>query len=261
MRLARHPAVAGTFYPADPQALKQAVAAYLAEVTAAAPPPKALIVPHAGYRYSGPIAARAYATLIPVCKRITRVVLLGPAHRVAIQGLAASRAGQFDTPLGPVSLDRAAIDLALTLPQVVLSDEAHALEHSIEVQLPFLQATLDGFHLVPLVVGDAAPGEVARVLDVLWGGPETLILISSDLSHYLDDATARRRDAATTLAIEQLRPQDIGPDQACGCIPVRALLEVAQRRGLEVRTLDLRHSGDTTGPRERVVGYGAYAFY
>jgi len=261
MSLSRHPAVAGLFYPDDPHELKRLVDGYLAETSAQDRPPKALIVPHAGYVYSGPIAASAYATLAPAHASVTRVVLMGPAHRVPVRGLAASSAAQFDTPLGPIALDREAIDLALTLPQVNLMDQAHALEHSLEVQLPFLQEVLDGFALVPFVVGDASPEEVAEVLDLLWGGPETLIVISSDLSHYHDYATARRLDAATTRAIESLRPQDIGYDQACGRVPVNGLLALARRRGLQARTLDLRNSGDTAGSRDQGVGYGAYVFH
>jgi hypothetical protein len=177
-----------------------------------------------------------------------------------LRGLAASSAERFDTPLGSVALDRAAIDLALTLPQVKLMDEAHLLEHSLEVQLPFLQEVLDRFQLAPFVVGDASPAEVAEVLELLWGGPETLIVISSDLSHYYDYRTAKRLDATTSAAIEALRPEDIGYEQACGRNPVNGLLELAKRRGLRARTLDLRNSGDTAGPRDQVVGYGAYAF-
>jgi AmmeMemoRadiSam system protein B len=261
MLVSRRPAVAGLFYPRDPRELKRMVDGYLAQATAEDTPPKALIAPHAGYIYSGPIAASAYATLAPAHATITRVVLLGPAHRVPVRGLAASSATQFETPLGAIDVDRDAIELALTLPQVKLVDEAHALEHSLEVQLPFLQEVLDRFSLAPFVVGDAGADEVAEVLDLLWGGSETLIVISSDLSHYHDYATARRLDAATTLAIESLRPQDIGFDQACGRIPVNGLLALARRRGLHAQTLDLRNSGDTAGPRDQVVGYGAYVFH
>jgi MEMO1 family protein len=261
MSLSRRPAVAGLFYPSDPSELKRVVDGYLAEANPEDTPPKALIAPHAGYIYSGSIAARAYATLAPVRATVTRVVLLGPAHRVPVRGLAASSAARFDTPLGPVDLDRKAIDLALMLPQVRLMDEAHALEHSLEVQLPFLQEALDHFSLVPFVVGNASPAEVAEVLELLWDGPETLIVVSSDLSHYYDYATARRLDAATTAAIETLRPQDIGYEQACGRVPVNGLLELARRRGLQARTLDLRNSGDTAGSRDQVVGYGAYVFH
>jgi AmmeMemoRadiSam system protein B len=261
MSLSRRPAVAGLFYPRDPRELKRMVDGYLAEASPKDTPPKALIAPHAGFIYSGPIAASAYATLAEAHASITRVILLGPAHRVPVRGLAASSADRFDTPLGPIDLDRDAIDLALTLPQVRLMDEAHTLEHSLEVQLPFLQEVLDRFSLVPFVVGEASPGEVAEVLDLLWGGPETLIVISSDLSHYHAYATAQRLDAATTAAIEALRPDDIGYDQACGRIPVAGLLELARRRGLEARTLDLRNSGDTAGSRDQVVGYGAYVFH
>ena len=261
MSLSRSPAVAGLFYPGDPRVLKRTLDDYLAEASPDGEPPKALIVPHAGYVYSGPIAATAYATLARVRASVHRVVLLGPAHRVPLRGLAASSADRFLTPLGPVELDRDAIDLALTLPQVRLMDAAHAQEHSLEVQLPFLQEVLEQFSLVPFVVGEADPEEVAEVLDLLWGGPETLIVISSDLSHYHADAVARALDTATSAAIEALRPQDIGYEQACGRIPVNGLLAVARRRGMQARTLDLRNSGDTAGSRDQVVGYGAYVFH
>ncbi len=257
----RRPAVAGQFYPDDPSDLRRMVDDYLTEATAQTPPPKAVIVPHAGYVYSGPIAATAYVTLTPARETISRVVLLGPAHRVPFHGLASSNAKRFDTPLGSVELDRPAIELALTLHQVKLMDQAHALEHSLEVQLPFLQEVLADFSLAPFVVGDAKPDEVAEVLDLLWGGPETLIVISSDLSHFYDDATARRLDADTSAAIEALRPEDIGYEQACGRNPVNGLLDLARRRGLKAQTLDLRNSGDTAGSRHQVVGYGAYVFH
>ena len=261
MATVRQPAVAGLFYPADPAELKRTVDGFLHAVVATQPAPKALIVPHAGYVYSGPIAASAYATLSSLRETVTRVVLLGPAHRVPLHGLAASSAAFFQTPLGRIALDRGAIERALTLPQVKLLDEAHALEHSLEVQLPFLQQSLAGFSLVPFVVGDASAEEVAEVLELLWGGPETLVVISSDLSHYHDYQTARRMDAATSEAIETLRPQDIQYDQACGRIPVTGLLVVAHKLGLRADTLDLRNSGDTAGPRDQVVGYGAYVFH
>ncbi|MBK1716773.1 AmmeMemoRadiSam system protein B [Thiocystis violacea] len=260
MSKVRAPAVADRFYPGDPEELMRLVDGLLdsAGPTTAAPP-KALIVPHAGYIYSGPIAASAYATLAPVRDRIRRVVLLGPSHRLAFQGLATTSADGFATPLGTVGIDRQAIDLALTLPQVSILDQAHALEHSLEVQLPFLQRVLSDFSLVPFVVGEAGPEAVAQVLERLWDGPETLILISSDLTHYLDYESARRIDTATSAAIEALNPESIGQDQACGRIPVNGLLTLARRRGLKARTLDLRNSGDTAGPRDQVVGYGAYA--
>ncbi|MBK1701897.1 AmmeMemoRadiSam system protein B [Thiococcus pfennigii] len=263
MSMVRPAAVAGRFYPGDPRELKRVVDDYLTEAMpqTQAPPPKALIVPHAGYIYSGAIAAEAYASLAAARATISRVVLLGPAHRVFVRGLAASGAERFETPLGAVPLDRAAIDRALTLPQVTIMDAAHAEEHSLEVQLPFLQEVLAAFTLVPFVVGDASPEEVAEVLELLWGGPETLIVVSSDLSHYHDYGTARRLDAATSHAIETLHPEDIGEEQACGRQPVNGLLEVARRRGLRAETLDLRNSGDTAGPRDQVVGYGAYVFH
>ncbi|AFL76343.1 AmmeMemoRadiSam system protein B [Thiocystis violascens] len=261
MSLVRQPAVADRFYPGDPRELTRMLDGFLANAQPRTPPPKAVIVPHAGYIYSGPIAASAYATLAPARESVTRVILMGPSHRVPFRGLATSSADWFDTPLGAVPLDRVAINQALALPQVRSMDEAHALEHSLEVQLPFLQRVLVDFSLAPFVVGDASPESVAEVLELLWGGPETLIVISSDLSHYHDDRSARRLDAATSAAIESLRPDDIGYDQACGRTPVNGLLTVAKRRGMQARTLDLRNSGDTAGSRDQVVGYGAYVFH
>ena len=262
MARVRPPAVAGLFYPDDPSELESQVRELLDAARAgreAGPAPKALIAPHAGYVYSGPVAASAYVRLDPLRDRVRRVVLLGPAHRVPLRGLGASSASAFATPLCDVPLDREAVERALELPQVEPADVAHAPEHSLEVHLPFLRLVLGDFELVPFVVGDATADEVAAVLELLWGGPETRVVVSSDLSHYLPYEEARRMDRATTRAIEALRPQDIGPEQACGRIPVQGLLLVARLRGLATRTLDLRSSGDTAGSRDSVVGYGSYA--
>lgn len=260
MTRVREPAVAGRFYPGARDELEAAVAGYLegAHAPADAPAPKAVVAPHAGYVYSGPVAASAYARLADRRDAITRVVLLGPAHRVFVEGLATPAAEAFATPLGVVPLDREALDRVLTLPQVVELDTAHALEHSLEVHLPFLQKLLGAFELVPLVVGDAAPEAVAEVLEQLWGGPETLIVVSTDLSHYESYATAQRLDAATSRAIEALDPAAIGTEQACGRIPLQGLLLVARQHGLAATAVDVRNSGDTAGPRDSVVGYGAY---
>jgi hypothetical protein len=256
----RNPAVAGLFYPGDPRELHAMVADFLGAVHATGTVPKAIIVPHAGYIYSGPIAASAYARIQPARGRITRVVLLGPAHRVGFHGLALSSADCFQTPLGRITVDQEAVKKISGLPQVQVMDAAHMQEHSLEVHLPFLQEVLGEFSLVPLVVGDAEPSEVAEVLEALWGGPETLIVISSDLSHYHDYKTAQRLDRATSQAIEQLRLEDIQYDHACGRNPVSGLLQVARQRGLKAKTVDLRNSGDTAGSHDRVVGYGAYIF-
>jgi AmmeMemoRadiSam system protein B len=259
MASTRQPAVAGTFYPAQPRELRGLVTEYLdaADVTGAVP--KAVIVPHAGYPYSGPVAASAYALLKPACGLVRRVVLLGPAHRVAFSGLALPSHDAFATPLGTVPIDTSARAALEGLPQVRVFDAPHAREHSLEVHLPFLQEVLGEFHVVPLVVGDATAAEVGEVLERLWDGPDTLVVVSSDLSHYHDYRTARRLDAATTHAIEAMRHEDLDPSRACGSVPVSGLLWVARKRGLSVRTLDLRNSGDTAGPRDQVVGYGAYA--
>jgi AmmeMemoRadiSam system protein B len=259
----RAPAVAGFFYPADRAELESALAGYLAAVPAApssAPTPKALIVPHAGFVYSGPVAASGYARIAGQRRAIRRVVLLGPSHRVPLWGLAASSADAFATPLGAVPLDRAAIDAILDFPQLQIFDAAHRDEHSLEVQLPFLQYLLEDFSLVPLSVGDAAPEEVGEVIERLWGGPETLLVVSSDLSHYHDYETARRLDAATSRAIEALDTAALGPESACGRVPTRGLLVAAKRHRLSVETVDLRNSGDTAGDKRRVVGYGSYVF-
>lgn len=256
----RQPAVAGMFYPADSNELSTMVAGFLGEAVSEEAVPKAIIVPHAGYIYSGPVAATAYRCLRPAHQRITRVVLLGPSHHVPFHGLALSQAAQFMTPLGAVPLDQNAMEQIAHLPQVATLDQAHLMEHSLEVHLPFLQTVLDHFSLVPLVVGEASPEEVSEVLEVLWGGDETLIVISSDLSHYQSYEKAQKMDRTTSQAIEALNIRGIGYDQACGRIPVCGLLDAATRHGLHGKTLDLRNSGDTAGPRDRVVGYGAYAF-
>jgi hypothetical protein len=257
----RPPAAAGRFYPGEPAELRELIAALLAAVPpASGPAPKAIIAPHAGYPYSGPIAASAYAQLIPARDLIKRVVVLGPSHYVALTGVAATSAEAFATPLGIVPVDVEAVRRIESLPQVILFDEAHAREHSIEVQLPFLQTVLSAFTLVPLAVGDATADEIGELLDALWNGPETRFVISSDLSHYCDSQAARRLDRATAKAIEALKPGGIGEDQACGRIPIRGLLHAARRHGLRARTVDLRNSGDTAGPRDQVVGYGAFVF-
>ncbi len=260
MARVRRPAVAGRFYPADARELRDTVTECLGSAHPAGPSPKAVIAPHAGYVYSGPIAGSAYARLSMDRATIRRIVLLGPSHCVPFLGLAAPSVDAFETPLGRVPIDTEAIAGLASLPQVVVFDRAHDDEHSLEVQLPFLQVALDEFTLVPLAVGDATPEEVAEVLDALWGGPETRIVISSDLSHYLDYATAVRRDAATSRAIETLDYHAVSTSDACGCYPIRGLLAIASARGMTAETVDLRNSGDTAGPRDQVVGYGAYVF-
>jgi AmmeMemoRadiSam system protein B len=257
MNVIRQPAVAGSFYPGAARALGDAVASLLAvEPGYEGPPPKALIVPHAGYIYSGPTAAAGYARLRPFRERYRRVVLLGPCHRVPVRGLAASGAAAFRTPLGDVPVDIGGL-AALGLPTV---EAAHRDEHSLEVHLPFLQTVLASFTLVPLVVGDASDAEVADVLEQLWDGPETLIVVSSDLSHYLAYAAACVRDARTCDAIKAFAADRIDHGDACGATPVRGLLFAARRHGLQVTTVDLRNSGDTAGDRQQVVGYGAWSF-
>ena len=259
MSSVRRPAVAGMFYPANPGQLRQAVRGYLRSYAPPLDAPKALIVPHAGYIYSGPVAGAAYARLAAAAGRIERVILVGPAHRVPFRGLALPPATAFATPLGTVPLDRQVVERLRALPQVHVDPLPHAMEHSLEVQLPFLQEALgEGFTLVPLLVGDADAAQVCEVLDTAWGGAETVVVVSSDLSHYHDYATARRLDLETSQAIEALQPERLAPDRACGFLPVQGLLLTARRRGMRALNVDLRNSGDTAGSRDQVVGYGAY---
>lgn len=262
METIREPAVAGMFYPGNADELHEIVQQMLQQADKEKlTPPKAIIAPHAGYIYSGPVAATAYASLEQVRDVIERVVLLGPSHRVGFPGLATSSADVFSTPLGDIPIDRDAVASLLAFKQVHALDQAHQLEHSLEVHLPFLQETLSQFRLVPLVVGDATAEEVAEVLEAVWGGSETLIVVSSDLSHYHDYDTATAMDRKTSQAIEQLRPEALQYEDACGRNPITGLLKVAQRKHLRVETVDLRNSGDTAGPRDQVVGYGAYLFH
>jgi MEMO1 family protein len=279
----RPAAVAGLFYPEDPVALRSTVISLLAARSrgaAGAParrPPKAVIAPHAGYSYSGPIAASAFAALASgagsaagaasaagvagdaSAPEVRRVVLLGPSHQVPLRGLGLPGAERFATPLGMVPVDLEAAAAVDRLPQVAVRPDAHAAEHSLEVELPFLQVMLGPFEVLPLVVGQAGAEEVAEVLELVWGGDETVLVISSDLSHYLPAAAAERMDRETAAQILALA----GPltsRQACGAVPINGLLAAARRQGLVPRQLDLRHSGDTSGDRSRVVGYGAWAF-
>lgn len=257
----RRAAVAGRFYPAAADALRAAVKSHVAGGKSDGRPPKAIIVPHAGYAYSGPIAGSGYAQLRPLKASVQRVVLIGPAHYVPISGLAASSAEFFETPLGRVTVDTTAMERILPFPQVEVSDEAHEPEHSLEVQLPFLQTALKDFRVVPLLVGRSSFDDVAEVLQELWGGPETLIVVSSDLSHFHEYEMARHIDLETAKAITKLRPANLAGKRACGYLAIGALLQLARREKLQPDLLDLRNSGDTAGDRDRVVGYGAFGFF
>ncbi len=259
MQSVRPPAVAGMFYPSSPQALRREVQAFLDQTQPGKWLPKAIIAPHAGYIYSGPVAASAYALLQPVARNIRRVILLGPVHRVWVNGLALPGVDAFDTPLGRIPIDADAVRQLAVFPFVERNPAAHALEHSLEVQLPFLQMVLGDFSLVPLVVGGATREQVAKVLETLWGGDETLIVVSSDLSHYLPYATARSTDQTTVDSILHL-DNTLSSEQACGAHPINGLLLACRRKGLHPHLLDLRNSGDTAGDKQRVVGYAALAF-
>ncbi len=258
MVLIRQPAVAGTFYPANPEVLQKMINTFLDAIQSITKVPKAIIVPHAGYIYSGEIAATAYSRLKAGADKIQRVVIVAPSHHVAFEGLAVSQADFFNTPLGDIPLNKTAIQTLLTLPFVSYSDEAHASEHSLEVQLPFLQTVLNVFTLIPIVVGDATAAQVSQVLELFYDDEDTLIVISSDLSHFHDYATAQRLDSETSRKIENLDYQHLNYDSACGRIGVSGLLVLAQKKSRQVQTIDLRNSGDTAGDKSRVVGYGAY---
>ena len=258
----RPAAVAGLFYPAEAEALAGAVHQALQQATARiapGPAPKAIIAPHAGYVYSGPVAASAYARVMVRRGAVERVVLLGPAHTVPLTAVAAPAVDAFETPLGLVPVDTATRDQLVEAGLVVVSDEAHAAEHSLEVHLPFLQVALGDIAVVPLVAGRTPAWAVAAVLDHLWGGPETLIVVSTDLSHYHDHRTAQELDRRTAAAILAKRPGDVEPSHACGAFPLQGLLTAAGQRQLDVELLDLRTSADTAGDPRRVVGYGAFA--
>jgi AmmeMemoRadiSam system protein B len=258
----RHAAVAGQFYPGDADELQALVDGLLAAAPEpAGDVPKAVIAPHAGFMFSGAVAATAYRRLAPARGTVSRVVILGPSHFVPVRGLAASTAEVFETPLGDMAVDRAGLDTALAQPGVSVDDKPHGREHSLETQLPFIRRVLGDVSIVPLVVGDATPAEVGKVLSELWGGAETAIAISSDLSHFHPDAEARDLDAATAKAIEALRMDDIGPYDACGYLPIAGLLWNTEWRRGRVETLQLANSGDAGAPRDSVVGYGAFAMH
>jgi AmmeMemoRadiSam system protein B/AmmeMemoRadiSam system protein A len=264
-QLIRPPAVAGMFYPSNPKELEASVHYYLTEAAnkfemPSSTAPKAIIAPHAGYVYSGLTAAAVYNRLLPAKDIIKRVIIMGPCHRVAVKGLALPSTEAFATPLGNVPLDMDAVASIIGLPQVEIFNDTHVEDHALEVHLPFLQKILTDFSIVPMIVGQASPEEVAEVLETLWGGPETLILISSDLSHYLSYDKARAMDDRTRQAIERLDPMALGDEQACGRHSIKGLMLMAREKGLSAITADVRNSGDTAGTKDRVVGYGSWYF-
>ena len=258
---ARPPAVAGHFYPEDPAELRRSIAICFEDSRPrpAGPPAKALIVPHAGYVYSGPVAASAYHEL-PARGPTVLAVLIGPSHFVPFGGLAVSAADVFDTPLGSVPVDGAARERALQIPGCRVLEDAHVREHSLEVQLPFLQCAELDLSILPILVGDADPETVSRAIQGLWWDPGTVLIVSSDLSHYHSYPSAQRIDAVTCDAIERLEPGKLDGGRACGWRAVEGLIIAARREGLDARCLDRRNSGDTAGGRRSVVGYAAFAF-
>ena len=260
----RPPAVAGMFYPSDPVELKTLVSGFLSEANRHATESpegiKAIIAPHAGYVYSGPVAASVYRYLEEIKSQISNVVLIGPSHRVPLLGLATSSADYFRTPLGDIPINKTMTQQFGQLPFVTELDEAHNMEHSLEVHLPFLQLTLGEFQLTPIVAGDATAEQVKQLIDLALSNKNTLLVISSDLSHYHDYNTAQMLDRDTCNAIESLSVNELDSQHACGYVPVRGLLKYAKEHGLTAKTVDCRNSGDTAGPRNEVVGYGSYVF-
>jgi len=260
MKQIRKEAVAGTFYPADKEKLKIMLTHYLNDAPQAEKVPKAIIVPHAGYIYSGPIAATAYARLIPNNQVIKKVLLIGPSHRVGFQGLALSSADQFSTPLGNISVATDIVEKLNELPFVHYLDKAHEWEHSLEVHLPFLQTVLKDFSLIPIVAGDATADQVCQLIEMFWEHDDILVVISSDLSHFHDYQTAKRLDKQTSAMIEKLHYENLDSHSACGKVPVSGLMALAKKKQLQIKNIDLRNSGDTAGNNDlnRVVGYGSY---
>lgn len=257
---ARTPAVAGIFYPGEAPALLRTVTELLNRASAREIRPVAIVAPHAGFTYSGPIAASAYAALHPIAADIRHVLLLGPSHRVSFEGAAVPSVALFSSPLGQVPLNRSAMDLLRRLPFISERDDAHDREHSLEVQLPFLQVVLHNFTLTPVSVGTIAPANAAEIIRPFLGRPNTLVVISTDLSHYHDYAAARALDGTTAKAILQLAFERIHSQDACGCHGLNGMLFLARELGMMAVPLDVRNSGDTAGDHARVVGYGAFAF-
>lgn len=257
----RQPAVAGYFYPQDPRELHDMVDSYLHREKSADEIPKAIVVPHAGYIYSGAIAGQAYSRFLNAAERIRTVVLLGPAHRVYLEGMALSEAEQFQTPLGRIQIDSVFRDSLLDRVEVVEMESAHEKEHSLEVHLPFLQLLFNDFSLLPIVVGQIDAATVSEILESIWGGDETLIIISSDLSHFHPYDIARKIDDETAMAIQSYNMEKIGPEQACGCMPLNGMLHLAKKKAMRIVNYELKNSGDTAGDKSRVVGYGAWGLY
>ncbi|VAW70803.1 Candidate phosphomevalonate decarboxylase; COG1355, Predicted dioxygenase [hydrothermal vent metagenome] len=258
----RPAAVAGMFYPDDPQQLKSEISQYLNRASSSSSSvPKAIIVPHAGYIFSAPVAANAYHLLTPEIQKIKQVILLGPSHHLAFDGIATPDADYFATPLGKIKINHSLCLKAQSLDFVQTNNPAHQREHSLEVQLPFLQVILNDFELTPLVVGNCDMESISQLLELLWGGAETLIVISTDLSHFHNYQVANRLDRKTSQAIEQLQPDLISSENACGKAPLNGLLTLARKKQLTIDCLDLRNSADTAGSMDRVVGYGAYAVH
>ena len=246
------PCAAGTFYPDDADALRSSVMSMLSHASSDRPMPKAIIAPHAGYIYSGPVAASAYACLAKAKGKIQKVVLLAPSHMASFEGMATTTASAYQTSLGTIPIENTSYLRSI--------DEAFYHEHAIEVHLPFLQLTLEAFSLIPILVGAAEPQQVAETIERFFGGPETLVIVSSDLSHYHPHAIAQQMDAKTAQAILSLHPNDLGPDDACGVLAIQGLLIVAAKKKMHAAQIDLRTSAETGGERQSVVGYGAFHF-
>ena len=264
----RPPAVASLFYPGEAAELKQNLREMLEKASEAEDPNedlpagqhlRALIVPHAGYVYSGTTAALAYHLLRKNRDDFHRILLLGPAHRVWLEGIAFPGTDAFETPLGRIPLAKQQIRELLRFPEVQLRDDAHQDEHCLEVQLPFLQEILNEFELIPAVVGEISPDSLSGLLENLLEDPQNLLLLSTDLSHFHSYSEAQAIDQKTAEAIESFEDEKILPEQACGAHPLRGLLRHARIQGWKIQRLGLCNSGDTAGSKDRVVGYGAWA--
>ncbi len=261
MEFVRTTAVAGAFYPSEPEILSKDIQRYIEETPSVSlPVPKAIIVPHAGYEYSAGVAASAYKLLKSGRKSIKKVVILAPSHKIGFNGMALTKASAYETPLGNVEIDKEMNEQLLALPLVDYLEEAHKSEHSLEVQLPFLKEALDDFKLIPVITGNASPTDVETLLETVWGKKDTLIVISTDLSHYLPYNEACILDNKTKTAIENLDIDSIEQEQACGYVPLKGMLTIAKAKKMQVETLEVKNSGDTSGSKNRVVGYGAWAF-
>jgi len=261
----RQASVAGSFYPKNPAQLKKTLTNLFNANEDLnidfQTPVKAIIAPHAGYIYSGPIAAKAYSLVSTCIKGKNKITIIGPSHFVPFNGIALSTAEFFETPLGKIKVDHHAYELINRIPEVIYLDEAHAREHSIEVHLPFIQYLKKDVRIIPLAVGQTSYQKVAKVLEKFCEEKDNLIIISSDLSHYHAYGYAQKYDLQTALKIENYKCSQLGPNEACGYLAIAGLLKMAKDRKYKIKRIDLCNSGDTSGSKDTVVGYGSWFFH